>query len=32
MNAVIELNVNGEKYSLSIAPNKTLLDVLRNQR
>ncbi len=31
MNAVIELNVNGEKYSLSVAPNKTLLDVLRNQ-
>lgn len=26
----IRLNVNGEEYSLSIKPNKTLLDVLRN--
>jgi len=31
MNKVIELTVNGESYSLSVAPNKTLLDVLRNQ-
>ena len=31
MDKVVELNVNGEKHSLSVAPNKTLLDVLRNQ-
>jgi carbon-monoxide dehydrogenase small subunit len=31
LNKEIELNVNGEKHSLSIAPNNTLLSVLRNQ-
>lgn len=31
LNKEIELNVNGEKHSLSVAPNKTLLSVLRSQ-
>ena len=31
LNKEIELNVNGEKHSLSVAPNHTLLSVLRSQ-
>jgi len=31
MGKEIEMNVNGEKHSLSVKPNMTLLDVLRNR-